>query len=148
MLGSGGLGALDLAQRGVPSKLEHGFHLGHGVQLVGDPLEPVVGCLDHAGHFRHLPANHWVLDEGLAEGLALAGKRQGVFEADAGEACAHGTEREALVVEVLHHVLEAHALFAEKVALRHLDLGSKVLRPFQTKDAGLGAFMTSRLMSH
>ena len=52
--------------------LEHGFNFGHGLQLVGDPFQPVVSGLDHASHFSHLPTNHRVLDQGLAESLALA----------------------------------------------------------------------------
>mmetsp|Transcript_783 Transcript_783/g.2637 ORF Transcript_783/g.2637 Transcript_783/m.2637 type:complete len:310 (-) Transcript_783:135-1064(-) len=78
--------------------------------------------LHHAGHLGNLPADHWVLHEGLAEGLALVGELQGLFEADTAEAVGHGTDREALMVEVLHDVLEALVLLAEQVLLRHLDV--------------------------
>ena len=131
----------------MSSKLQHSFQLGHSCELEGDPLQPVVGGLDLTGHFCDLPSNHGVLDERLAEGLALARKLQGLFEAYAREARAHRAEGEALVIEVpwirctpwlraplsvtaqgisadkgLHHVLEALALFAKQVALGHLDI--------------------------
>ena len=96
--------------------LQHGLKLGHGLQLKGDPFQPVVGCLHHARHLGHLPTNHWVLDQGLPKGLALSGELQGLLQADSGEAGAHGAKGEALVVEVLHHVLEALALFAQQIA--------------------------------
>mmetsp|Transcript_10358 Transcript_10358/g.22961 ORF Transcript_10358/g.22961 Transcript_10358/m.22961 type:complete len:244 (+) Transcript_10358:133-864(+) len=115
-------GALHLAKSCVASQLQHGLYLGHGLQLVGDPLQPVVSCLNLAGHFCNLPANHWVLDQSLAKGLALASKLQGVLQANSGKASAHGTEGKSLMVEILHHVLEAFALFAKQVALWNLDI--------------------------
>ena len=84
----------------------HRAHCAGGVlvaascELEGDPLQPVVGGLDLTGHLCDLPSNHGVLDERLAEGLALARKLQGLFEAYAREAHAHRAEGEALVIEV------------------------------------------------
>ena len=84
----------------MSSKLQHGLNFGHSCELEGDPLQPVVGGLDLTGHLCDLPSNHGVLDERLAEGLALARKLQGLFEAYAREARAHRAEGEALVIEV------------------------------------------------
>ena len=65
-----------------------------------------------------------VVDQRLAEGLALVRELERVLEAHAREAVRHHADEEALVVEVVHDVLEALALLAEEVLRGHLRVRS------------------------
>lgn len=54
-------------------------------------------------HVRELHADHWVVDQALAEGLSLVGIFDRFFIADAREADALNYYAHAFVVEVHHY---------------------------------------------
>ena len=74
------------------------------------------------GHVGELGADDRVVDEALAEGLALEGVLHGLLDADAGEAHALDDDAPALVVEVVHDALKALVLDADNVLHGNLDV--------------------------
>jgi hypothetical protein len=70
-------------------------------------------------HVHQLVADHLVLHQRRAEGLALARPGQRLVVAGLGEAQRHGRHAQPLAVEVGHDDLEALALLAHQVARRH-----------------------------
>lgn len=95
-------GALGLEAGDGTAQLEHRLRLVHGLALVDDVLEPVVGGFDLARHFGELHPDDGVVDQLLAEGAALVAVFHGLFIADAGEADALDDDADAFVVEVGH----------------------------------------------
>lgn len=130
------LGRVQLEGGDGATKTEHGLGLVHVFGLVGDVFEPVVGTLDLAGHVCELEADDGVLEEGLAEGLALVGVAVGFFVADAGEAVALDDDAEALVVEVGHDDFEALVFFANEVLDGDLDVFEGDVGGARGPDAG------------
>lgn len=114
--------ALGLQAGNSATELQHGLHLAHSLALEDEVLEPVVRGLDLAGHVGELEADDGVVDEALAEGLALVRVLDGLLVADAREADALDDDADALVVEVGHDHLEALVLLADQVLHGHLDV--------------------------
>jgi hypothetical protein len=92
------------------AELQHRLRLVHDLALVDDALQPVVGGLDLARHMCELQADDRVVDEFLAEGLALVGVLDGLLVADAGEADALDDDAHAFVIEVRHDDCEVESL--------------------------------------
>ena len=88
--------------------------------MVDEVLEPVVRGFDLAGHVCELETDDRVVDETLAESLALVGIFHRLLVADTGEAEALDDDADTLVVEVGHDDLEALVLLANEVFDWHL----------------------------
>merc|ERR1719321_648658 len=114
------LRALNLQQCSGAAELHERLQLLHGVHLVGDDLQPGVVGLDLTRHLCEFPSDDRVVNELLAEGLALICELQAFLETNAGEAVGHPADEEALVVEILHDVLEPFPLFTDQVRCRNL----------------------------
>ena len=117
-----GDGRLGLQAGNRTAELQHRFGLMHDLALIDQVLEPVIRGLDLAGHVRELEADDGVIDEFLAEGLALVRVLDALLVADAGEADALDDDADALVVEVRHDDLEALVFLAEEVLHGDLDV--------------------------
>lgn len=117
--GGGGLG---LETGNGTAELEHGLGFVHGLGLVDDALEPAAGGLDLAGHVGQLQSDDRVVDQALAERLALVSVLDGLLVADAREADALDDDADALVVEVGHDHSESLVLLADQVLHGDLDI--------------------------
>ena len=95
-------GRLSLQPSNSTTQLQHGLGLVHDIALINQILHPVVGSLDLSCHMGELETDDGMVDELLAEGLALVGVFDGLFVADAREADALDYYANALVVEVCH----------------------------------------------
>ncbi len=82
----------------------------------GDGVEPGTGGLDAHLHVHQLVANHLVVNQRSAEGLALLCPTQCFVVAAFREAQGHSRHGQALPIEVGQDDLEARALFAHQVA--------------------------------
>jgi len=84
------------------AKLQHGLRLVHLLALVDDVLEPVVGGFDLACHVSELESDDGMVDELLAEGVALVRIFHRFFVTDAREAETLDDYADTLVIEVRH----------------------------------------------
>lgn len=117
-----GCGTLGFAAGNGSSEFQHGLHIVHLLALVDQVLEPVIRGLDLARHMCEFEADDGVIDETLAESLALMGVLDALFVADASEANTLDDDTNALVVEVGHDNLETLVLLSDQVLNRHLDV--------------------------
>ena len=115
-------GTLRLQASNSATEFQHGFRLAHELALVHQVLEPVVAGLDLARHMRQLEADDGVVDEFLAEGLALVRVLDAFLVADAGESDGLDDDADALVVEVCHDNFEALVLLADEILYGDLDV--------------------------
>lgn len=113
-----------LLQTSRTHHLEQGRHATDINFLTGPPrvlydvaelVQEGLDRLDQAAHFGELGFDGRVLNQGLTKGVALAGIRVRVVDADTGEADCGGRKRETFRVEVGHDEREALVLFAEEV---------------------------------
>lgn len=115
-------GGLGLEAGNGTAELEHGLGFVHALALEDDVLQPVVGGFDLAGHVGQLHTDDRVVDQALAEGLALVGVLHGLFVANTGETDTLDDDADTLVVEVGHDDLESLVLLANQVLHGHLDV--------------------------
>lgn len=84
------------------AELQHGLRLVHLFALVDNVFKPIVGGFDLAGHVGELEPDDGVVNELLAEGVALVCVFHGFFVTDAREAEALDDDADTFVVEVRH----------------------------------------------
>ena len=94
-LKSGGRLGLETCDR--TTKLEHSLHVAHAHALVDNGLEPGVRGFNLSVHVCQLQSNDGVLDQLLAECLALVGVFDGLFVADSREAQTLDDDADTLV---------------------------------------------------
>lgn len=120
-----------LLQTSRTHHLEQGRHTTDIHFLTGPPrvlydvaelVQEGLDRLDQAAHFGKLGFDGRVLNQWLTKGVALAGIRVRVVDADAGEADCGGREGETFRVEVGHDEREALVLFAEEVGHGDFDV--------------------------
>mmetsp|Transcript_4237 Transcript_4237/g.11837 ORF Transcript_4237/g.11837 Transcript_4237/m.11837 type:complete len:310 (+) Transcript_4237:744-1673(+) len=113
------LGALDFEERHRTTDLHRARALRH---LVRQGLQRVLQCLRVFGHVEDLVANDLMVDEPLAERLALSRKLDRDLDAAAAAADHTDDGHETLAVHHVDQVGEPHTLVANEVLHRNLDV--------------------------
>ena len=116
------LRGLHLGQRGDAGQGFGALVLWQRAHLVRYVLHLVVRGVDLSDHVRELGTNHGMLHELLAEGPPPVRVLERLLVANPGEPVRLHHESPALVVKVVHDVLEPLVLGADEVTHRNLDV--------------------------